>query len=278
MSIAFLASGRVAGAQGRDHATLDALGTVRGLVVDAATGAPLSRVLVVDEGSGGSAVTVADGTFELRLPPATRRLRASVVGYAVAVREVAVTAGAVTDLTIQLAGGTGGFTEAVTVTGGRFRSADPGAPAQQVLGSADIQNLRGVLADDPLRAVQVLPGVATGDDLRSEFSVRGSSFARMHLTIDGFTTPYLLHAVRAVEDASSSGSIAMINSDILQEVTLVSGGYVQRTGDRTGACGTRYGRPSAAPTRRWLPKARSGRPVRGVARGSCRAAKAISTC
>ena len=37
----------------------------------------------------------------------------------------------------------------------------------------------------------------------------------MHLTVDGFATPYLLHTVRAVEDASSSGSVAMINSDVL---------------------------------------------------------------
>jgi hypothetical protein len=218
---------------------------VRGVVVDAATGAPLTRVLVLDGSSGTSAVTGPEGTFRLELPPGVRPLRASVVGYAVAVREVTVAAGGVTDLTIPLAGGTGGFTEDVTVTGARFRSADPGAPAQQVLGSADIQNLRGVLADDPLRAVQVLPGVATGDDLRSEFSVRGSSFAHMHLTVDGFTTPYLLHAVRAVEDASSSGSIAMINSDILQDVSLVNGGYLQRTGDRTGASVEFHMRPGS---------------------------------
>ena len=147
-----------------------------------------------------------------------------------------VAAGAVVEVTIPLAGGTG-YSEAVTVSAERFRTADPGAPAQQVLGSADIQNLRGVLADDPLRAVQVLPGVATGDDLRSEFTVRGSNFSHMHLTLDGFTTPYLLHAIRAVEDESSSGSVAMINSDILQDVSLVSGGYVQRSGNRTGRVG-----------------------------------------
>jgi len=211
------------------------LGVVRGVVLDGATGSPLTRVLVVDEGSGASAVTGADGRFELRLPPAIRRLRASVVGYALAQKEVDLVAGEVVEVTIPLAGGTGTYSETVTVSADRFRSADPGAPAQQVLGSGDIQNLRGVLADDPLRAVQVLPGVATGDDLRSEFSVRGSSFSHMHLTVDGFTTPYLLHAVRAVEDASSSGSIAMINSDILQDVALVSGGYVQRAGNRTGA-------------------------------------------
>jgi hypothetical protein len=69
-----------------------------------------------------------------------------------------------------------------------------------MLGSADIQNLRGVLADDPLRAVQVLPGVASADDLRSEFSVRGSPFTHLNMTVDGFSTPYLLHTVRAIED------------------------------------------------------------------------------
>jgi hypothetical protein len=210
-------------------------GIVRGIVLDGATGAPLTRVLVVDQGSGIAAVTGTDGRFELEVPVALRRLRASVVGYAIAERDVTVGAGSSVEVTIPLAGGTGTFEEHVTVSAARFRSADPGAPAQQTLGSADIQSLRGVLADDPLRAVQALPGVATGDDLRSEFSVRGSSFSHMHLTIDGFTTPYLLHAVRAVEDESSSGSIAMINSDILQDVALVNGGYVQRTGNRTGA-------------------------------------------
>jgi outer membrane receptor protein involved in Fe transport len=207
------------------------------VVLDASTGAPLSRVLVLDvteDESGVSTVTGADGRFELVVEPGEHRLRASVVGYSVAERPVTVVGGEVVEATIPVAGGTG-YSEAVTVSADRFRHVDPGAPAQQVLGSADIQNLRGVLTDDPLRAVQVLPGVATGDDLRSEFTVRGSNFSHMHLTLDGFTTPYLLHAIRAVEDESSSGSVAMINSDILQDVSLVSGGYVQRTGNRTGA-------------------------------------------
>ena len=104
-----------------------------------------------------------------------------------------------------------------------------------MLGSADLQNLRGVLADDPLRAVQVLPGVVSGDDLRSDFSVRASPFSHINMTVDGFSTPYILHTVRAVEDYSASGSVAMINSDILQDVALLSGGYPQRFGNRTGA-------------------------------------------
>lgn len=214
-----------------------ASGVVRGVVVDAATGAPLARVLVALEGADEAvrAVTGDDGRFELALPPGPQRLRVAVVGYGIVSREVNVAAGGVVEISIALAGGTAAHEESVTVSAERFRTVDPGAPAQQVLSSADIQNLRGVLVDDPLRAVQALPGVATGDDLRSEFSVRGSNFGHLHLTVDGFSTPYLLHAVRGVEDASSSGSIAMISSDVLQDVALVSGGYLQRSGNRTGA-------------------------------------------
>ena len=108
-------------------------------------------------------------------------------------------------------------------------------PVAAVLGSAELQNLRGVLTDDALRAVQVLPGVATGDDFRSEFSVRGSDFSHLNFTVDGFATPFVLHMVRAVEERANTGSVAMINSDVLEDVTLSNGGYPQRSGNRTGA-------------------------------------------
>ena len=108
-------------------------------------------------------------------------------------------------------------------------------PSASVVGSAELLNLRGVLADDPLRAVQVLPGVATGDDLRSEFTVRGSDFRHLTITLDGFASPYLLHTVRGIEDRGPTGSVAMINSDVLEDVTLMNGGYPQRFEGHTGA-------------------------------------------
>jgi hypothetical protein len=211
-------------------------GVVAGRVVDARTGAGLEKVFILVEEGGPSTQTDSAGAFRFAAVPAgARRLYISVIGYILVRRDVIVPAGGLLELTIPMSEGTGTYTETVTVAAERFRSAEPGVASQQVLGSADIQNLRGVLADDPLRAVQVLPGVATGDDLRSEFSVRGSDFTHMNMTVDGFSTPFLLHTVRAVEDRSSSGSVAMINSDILEDVTLLNGGYAQRYGNRTGA-------------------------------------------
>ncbi|MBA2305934.1 MAG: carboxypeptidase regulatory-like domain-containing protein [Acidobacteria bacterium] len=207
---------------------------IHGRVVDAATGAPLPRVLITVKDAGSSTLTDDDGRFTLDLQRGRRTVFVSVVGYALTRREIDVAANALT-LTIPLTEGTGTYAETVNVPADRFSPAEAGVAAQNLLRSAELQNLRGVLADDPLRAVQVLPGVVAGDDLRSEFSVRGSPFSSMNMTVEGFATPYVVHTVRSIEDYSGSGSVSMINSDILQDVALLSGGYPQRYGNRTGA-------------------------------------------
>jgi len=206
-----------------------------GQVVDARTGAALEKVLVMVEDAGKSVLTDAEGRFRIAgLPPGPHRLYVSVVGYSLFRREVTVGPGA-PPLTVRLSEGTTAYSETVTVTPDVFRApADP-VPSSHVLGSAELLNLRGVLADDPLRAVQVLPGVATGDDLRSEFTVRGSDFRHLTFTVDGFATPYLVHTVRGVEDRGPTGSVAMINSDVLEDVTLLNGSYPQRYAGHTGA-------------------------------------------
>jgi carboxypeptidase family protein len=203
-------------------------------VVDARTGAPLGQVRVVVEDTGKSVLTDAEGRFRIEgLAPGVYRLYVSVVGYALFRGEVRADPRA--PLIVRLSEGTTAYSESVTVTPGLFREPAEPVPSASVIGSAELLNLRGVLADDPLRAVQVLPGVATGDDLRSEFTVRGSDFRHITFTVDGFATPYLLHTVRGVEDRGPTGSVAMINSDVLEDVTLLNGGYPQYFTGHTGA-------------------------------------------
>ena len=218
-----------------------------GQVVDARTGAALEQVLAVVEpaaavqpsdkvsNSRHEALTDAQGRFELRdLPAGSYRLTVSVVGYALYRREVTLGAEPVT-LDVRLSEGTTSYSETVTVTPDAFRAPPDPVPSASMLGSAELLNLRGVMFDDPLRAVQVLPGVATGDDLRSEFTVRGSDFTHLTFTVDGFSTPYILHTVRDPDKRGATGSVAMINSDVLDDVTLLNGSYPQRFGGHTGA-------------------------------------------
>ena len=143
-----------------------------------------------------------------------------------------VSRGSTTTLTVPLAEGTGAYTDRVTVTADTVPVADQAIPARQELGSAAMQRVGTVLIDDPFRAVQALPGVAANDDFRSDFSIRGVDFWHLGLSIDGVQTRVLLHAFEEVDDG---GSMALLNSDILDRVTLSSGSYPQRFGDRSGA-------------------------------------------
>lgn len=207
--------------------------TVAGQVVDGASGLGLSDARVQLQGQPASVLTDAEGRFALHgIPPGRHILTVSVVGFVLVRREIEVGEGGSISIVIPLAEGTGTYTERVEVTGDLFRQAEAAVPAQQVLGSADLQNLRGLVLDDPVRAMQVLPGVAATDDLYSDFSVRGADFGHIGLALDGVPSRFLSHTVQGVEDG---GSIGMINSDILSSVSLLNGSYPQRFGNRTGA-------------------------------------------
>ncbi len=208
-------------------------GTITCHVVDAETGAPLAGVLVQLQQEGVSTHTDAEGRATLvDVPEGTHTLFVSTVGYALTRPVVEVRGGETHDLTIPLATGTGVYSEEVEVRGHAADPARDSVPVLQSLNSGQLQDLRGVLADDPLRAIQALPGVATGDDFRSEFSVRGAPYRHMGISVDGVAAPWLLHHVEGEED---SGSLSIINSDVLDEVSLASGAYPQRYDGRLGA-------------------------------------------
>ncbi len=207
--------------------------TIRGTVVDAGTRAPVADAQVFLVELARSVITAADGRFEFAgVKPGTHTLTVSRIGYIFVRRRVPIPAGVALDITVPLAEGTGTYQETVTVAAPTPPSSLAGIASQMELGSAGLAELRGVAADDPMRAIQALPGVATGDDFQAEFSVRGSSYRHVGIVLDGVPTASLIHAVRGRED---TGSIAIINTDVLSRAALFAGPHPQRHGDWIGA-------------------------------------------
>ena len=203
---------------------------VAGIVIDDRTEQPISGVLVYVENPPIVATTDASGRFSLALPPGQYTINASVIGYALLHTDVNVGAAAL-EMTIRLSEGAGAYTERVTVSGSLRGDADVTAGATSLHGR-ELENLRGAVLDDPLRALQALPSATATDDFYSEFAVRGNPFRYIGLVVDGVPTAYLMHAVNGVSDG---GSVTMINSDVLGGVSLRPGSYPQRTGRRLGA-------------------------------------------
>jgi hypothetical protein len=119
------------------------------------------------------------------------------------------------------------YSEAVLVRAGETDSAG----SSVALDVNRLQESRGIV-DDVLQAIQALPRVASVDDYRGEFSVRGSPYRHVGSVIDGVATPWLRHSVYGRNDL---GSLSMFSSEGLQSATLHAGAYPQRYGDRLGA-------------------------------------------
>src|SRR5262249_8197917 len=183
---------------------------------------------------GGDRVTTDDaGRFEIdQVAAGDHELYVSAVDFILVKQTLTVAAGQTTDVTIALTDGTGSLKQVVTVVGKVDQPLDKTAPSAEVLATKDLQQLRGLITNDPLRAIQVLPGVASGDDFKSEFTVRASPIDHMQFSFEGIDTPLLVHTVQRVAD---TGSVAMINGDVLDEVALTGGAYPERFGDRLGA-------------------------------------------
>lgn len=209
------------------------VGRISGTIVEARTNAPLAAVLIKIQSTGQQTFSDAEGHFEISdVPAGSQTILVSVVGYGLVRRDVSVRANEVVDVTIPVNEGASTYVEEVSVGASRFRDAEPGVATQSVLGSRELLALRGLIADDPFRAVQVLPGVATGDDFRAEFALRGLGPNHIGISIDGVDSPLLFHTVRGVTD---TGSLALINSDILESASLLAGPHPQKLNSHLGS-------------------------------------------
>ncbi|HBY62195.1 MAG TPA: hypothetical protein DEH78_20435, partial [Solibacterales bacterium] len=193
---------------------------IRGIVRDALTREPLSRVALTC--GAARAETSAGGRFSVTCT--TPPLTAATVGYrAFTVTEFPKEA----ELEIELFPAALRRQESVTVSAGPLGAETPGSATLQ---GVELENLASVLADDPLRAAQALPGVVANDDFSAALSLRGAGFDRVGLYYDGILVRQPFHSVQG---ESTSGSLTIFNSDLLEALQLYPSAPPLRLPDRT---------------------------------------------
>ena len=207
------------------------LGEVRGSVVDARGGEALSNVAVLLVGGAYRATSDAAGRFDIAAVEAGDYvLNVSTVGYRLITKPFHLDAGETKEFEIILSPDTFRQTDAVEVSAGPFATARQDSPSTLVLSGNDAKNLASVLADDPLRAVQSLPGVTSNNDYDARFSLRGADYSRIGLYFDGILLHYPFHTVEGTAD---TGSAAAFNGDMVEELELHEGAWPVRFQDRT---------------------------------------------
>lgn len=199
---------------------------IRGLVLDARTGQAIGKARVV----AGDLETTTDhrGRFALDAPSGEPvELSVAAVGYGVIRKTVSR---GPTELILHLAQDAMAYAENLDVVPEVFdRSRD--APLAYSMQNTELRNLSSVVTDDVMRSVQTLPGVSAGDDFFGAFALRGSGFQNTGFYIDGVLVNSPFHTIRDLDD---SFSLSILNNDVIDGVTLLSGAPPAWYGDRVG--------------------------------------------
>jgi outer membrane receptor protein involved in Fe transport len=221
-------------AQQTPNQSQTARATLHGTVADARSGEWIAKVKVVISGTDLSATTDAKGEFTIEnVPFGQIDLYITTVNYGLVKKSVTIKDGITNEVKIVLSEDAATLTETVNVTTNPYEETEPNSASTQMLNKRELQSLASILIGDPVRAAQALPGVATGDDFRSEFSVRGAGFDRVGLYLDGVLTDNFVHTIQG--GYLDTGSLSVINADTVSNVSLFSGAFPAKYGDRTGS-------------------------------------------
>jgi hypothetical protein len=164
-----------------------------------------------------------------RLPPGSYRVEVERLGFELAWQEVEVPPGerVVVDFTLATAAVE---LEGISVEAERSRERvrfeeEAGVTVQELAGS-EIKSIPGLAEADPLRAVEVLPGVITTSDFSSSFNVRGGSADQNLILLDGLPVFNPTHL---------GGIFSVFNGDMVERAELSSGGFPARYGGRVSS-------------------------------------------
>jgi len=209
----------------------ESTGEVNGRVISSRDSEPLALVDVQLAGTTLHAVTADNGTFHIAgVAAGDYVLQASTVDFYLLRQEFTLAPGETRTFEVVLTPSNTRITDSVTVSTDPFEVETQQSAASFTLEGDERKNLASVLADDPLKAVESVPGVTSNNDFSSEFSLRGAPFSRVGLYLDGI----LLHSpFHTTDGQADNGSLTIFNGDTTEDMTLFEGAWPVRYADRT---------------------------------------------
>ena len=214
---------QVTGAAGVPDTSAPAL---TGRVVNAETGEPVYFALLNVVGTNLTRYTERDGRFAFeRLPAGAYALYVHHIAFDDLTTEaISVGPGLSPDLELALVPRVIPL-EMVTVTPGAFSFMESGGAVRQTMSREDILSVPQ-LGEDVFRAVNRLPGLSSGD-YSAHFSIRGGRHDETLILLDGLELyePYHLKDF-------DEGAISIIDSEMIQGVELMTGGFPVAYGNK----------------------------------------------
>jgi CarboxypepD_reg-like domain len=209
---------------------------IKGKITNAQGGEPLGRVEIVVLETHVSATTSASGEFAIsNLPLGNYTLRMNAVGYRmISVPFTLTAADDVKEFSITLVPDNFHHTDKVEVRGDVFQLDDSPATNEANLTGPEIREASTVLADDPFRAVQALPGVSAegNNEFYAEFSVMGAPFSSVSIYIDDVLVQNPFHEI---SNFGQGASLGVLTSEVVDEMKLMPAAYPEKFGDADGA-------------------------------------------
>jgi CarboxypepD_reg-like domain len=209
---------------------------LRGKVTNAVDGEPLGQINVSVLERKLATITAADGTFLIaNLPPGNYTLRLNAVGFRLLTESFTIiTSEDVHEVNVVMVPDNFRRTDVVDVKADVFQAGDSPAVVEENLSSSEIRQASTVLADDPFRAVQALPGVSASgnNELLADFTVMGAPFSEVGIYLDDVLVPSPFHNGSNV---TNGASLSLLTSEIVDQMRLLPVAYPERYGDQVGA-------------------------------------------
>ncbi len=212
-------------------------GTLEGRILQASTSQPIPGATVLVNGTNFGTAADADGFYSMRLPAQSYQVVIRALGFSTIVDSVLVRRDIANTYDYKLE------EEAVKLDG--ITVEDEAAFNDAGVYELDPETIQKIPAPlkDGFRALKVVPGVVTNNELSSQYSVRGGGFNENLIFFNGFEV-YMPFRPRQGEQEG----LGLFNPELAGRITFYTGGFPARYGGKlSSALEVDYRRPENEP-------------------------------